>query len=605
VRDKHLRYTLPITAMQTFAQFHHLNQHSQGCLATFYPDPKKLKRILECGELCHHFFGGYAAKSVPNESSPDRKAHDWVTKGLRSGLHVVGPPGSGKTSLLSTPILLAALHGLPVSIVLGDESTFGVLSINFEAKSATMRYKQLGDVYTTNTYQYTTDLLAMLQVSIPPGEPHLLIVDPLEQKQSSVLKDFNTFYKDLYRKRPNLLIFSAHSTPFYEPPNQGKEGGRSIPSQYPYLQFTNMMLSHDSLKKLFTKVLLHHHLSQPYTKDQKNQIDQDIKSVVDVVSALSPPTIRCYQFVLTDTKANITSTLGQPAQRIDAGRKVFTRHHTLNKDTLGDKLGNVPWLIHAAYSSLDTDTGRTKAITSEILPYFFQDYREVTESITGLDEETNFWHLATKEGAQFWSSAHKTMMQITKRFNHTEATSSIMSPGRYQNITIHASPKKTLVYAKYLHELHNLGQKITSCEKLAPRQLAGYFVRLSPCFPLFDFALIWTNSGQAQIEFVSLKTGCSPLGFAPLYQQGAQTLCKYFNNGLDATLLSPATFQWRVLSQNSRLVQSFNQNSPLSQKNAFHYEHPWEDVFGFEDFKEELASVVKASPLFDNMFPKL
>jgi hypothetical protein len=57
--DKRFRFIHPITAMQTFAQFHHLETHFPGHLATFYPNLDDHSRIIECSALCAHFLGGF------------------------------------------------------------------------------------------------------------------------------------------------------------------------------------------------------------------------------------------------------------------------------------------------------------------------------------------------------------------------------------------------------------------------------------------------------------------------------------------------------------------------------------------------------------------
>jgi hypothetical protein len=54
---------------------------------------------------------------------------------LKHGLKTVGPPGSGKTALLSTPILFAALNDIPIAITLATGDEFGLLTIDFSAPS--------------------------------------------------------------------------------------------------------------------------------------------------------------------------------------------------------------------------------------------------------------------------------------------------------------------------------------------------------------------------------------------------------------------------------------------------------------------------------------
>ena len=142
------RYIHPVTAVQTFAQFYHMSRKDEGCLRKLYPGDDEHKKILDCAELSHHILNGYASNlqqeededndeadheddEDDDEGDKEMKQTKKMTAALKQGLKIIGPPGSGKSQLLSVPILLALLNHIPILISFATKTAFTTLTIDF------------------------------------------------------------------------------------------------------------------------------------------------------------------------------------------------------------------------------------------------------------------------------------------------------------------------------------------------------------------------------------------------------------------------------------------------------------------------------------------
>ena len=503
--NKRFRFIHPVTAMQTFAQFHHLETHFGGHLATFYPNPDDLARVLHCSALCAHFLGGFTQlPGTPNlrKLEEDAKfAHTNMSRGLKQGLKLVGPPGSGKTGLLATPVLNAALNHTNTTVTLSHGNEFAVVSLDFsKAKdfetpfTATIcsfsnpEFSTACQLYVNTLHRYLHGL---------PKEKHLLVIDPLEQRDSSdVLGAFKVMYAYLLSSHPSLLILSAHSTPYLDPINQGKEGGQvggNLAAYYSEFQFANMELTHDSLKKLFVPLI--HKLYPPRTHPQ---LHSNLDQYFDLVATFNVPSIRGYLSFFLEPKQSLLSLLDARIDVRAPGESAtdFSRTTVLNPKK-HPELALLPWLKHSSYSHVDTDTGAPNCTTSTFLRRAIQSYYSITRRFE-IDEENAICTAASILNAK-WKQIDPVSNRILKQVRIARVIeNSSFPPGQFASKTIKVPGDSLQVLAKYRAELNYLGQ-------LPLESRRNTLFRVSPRFPAFDFIVFDATGTKA--SFISLKTG--------------------------------------------------------------------------------------------------
>jgi hypothetical protein len=149
-------------------------------------------------------------------------------------------------------------------------------------------------------------------------------------------------YAGLQSSHPSLLVFSTHSTPYLELKNQGQEDARfegNLAAYYLQFQFTNMELTHNSLKKLFVPLI--HKL---YPTSTHARLNSDLNEYFNLVATFNVPSIRSYLLFFLQSKQSLLSVVDS---RID--------------------VRSPSWLKHSSYSHFDTDNGDPNFTTSTFL----------------------------------------------------------------------------------------------------------------------------------------------------------------------------------------------------------------------------------------------
>ena len=246
-----------------------MSQKHEGCLRKLYPDNVEHKKILDCAKLSHRVLNGYTQGDDAQDANTKKMAD-----ALEQGLKTVAPPGTGKSQLLSVPILLALLNHIPILISFATGTAFTTLTIDFannRARSTTHN----DDSYPYSPKSYTNDLYKSVVDHYNNIKYKIAVFDPLEQNNSSQTLDyFNQFYQKLHNNADlsHIQVFAAHSTPrsvIINPSNQNKELKQLLP-YFGHLQFVNMEMTHQSLHKLFLPQLVkiyQHQQPQPTVDD--------------------------------------------------------------------------------------------------------------------------------------------------------------------------------------------------------------------------------------------------------------------------------------------------------------------------------------------------
>ena len=296
-------YIHPVTAIEAFNNLFHMNRHFPDSLRKLYPQEDDYAAIIKCAGLCAHFLGGFASIKVDpdhiasiNPSLPRRyweaevqdinKQHNIILKAWEGGAKIVGTPGTGKTTRLSTVILGSVLNNIPTTIAIADHTTYGVLTTDFSnPNQIAAKIKLVNDAnFPTSPPSYITSLESSLLELIPPSQKHCLVIDPLEQKleSRSDLPSFEVMYRHLGYYRPNTVTFAAHPTPHrIDIPNKGKGDPALFLSG---LAFTNSELTQQSLRDLFKSIAL----------DLDPKI-QHLDEYLELAMAFTVPTFRSWR----------------------------------------------------------------------------------------------------------------------------------------------------------------------------------------------------------------------------------------------------------------------------------------------------------------------
>jgi hypothetical protein len=488
-------------------------------------------------------------------------------------------------------MLAAHCNDIPITITLAENNKFGLLTIDTKNKSAKMSEIKDNPQYSKNVSEYTKDLLKTLKSHIPRSGKHLLIIDPMEQSQSGdVLDSFNSLYGQLCTQFPDLLVFSAHSTPHVNAIDQDKASNvGQLVAQYPFLQFTNMELSHSSIHKLLTPVIsqLHPEVSA-----------QEIQKTLDVLSYFAVPTIRCYHLLLEASRNEFKRALEGFYPRLDAGQVPnYSRSELRNHEKMGE-LGRNPCVIHASYAVIDTDRHIQRQVISQFLSGAMPPSFSTLKRTSRLYQEDALFNAAQVPGAVFEPIPGGRSVPITGCV-HIEGNRFKQGP-ESENETLGSRKSGTRqVKAGQLNELYHIGVSYAK---------DGQFVRFSADFPVFDSAVISSPpsfptsptapaASPTHIQFLSVKTGGSAdKTSAPLYKEAAARFAKQYEKGLQQSSPSAeVTFEWFVANPDKNLTKKFG------KQHAIVYQYP-EQLFKLHHLKQQVLETLKTCDLIGQIY---
>ena len=566
------RYIHPVTAMQTFNHFYHIELNWKGHLKKFYPDDADYSAVMECAKLCAHFFGGFASTPITLEQAkslyPNLDAqllslyqgnintyHRAISSGVKRGPKTVGPPGTGKTTLLSTITLSSALNDINTTVCVANDDSFGLLTTDFSNPlkiAATIRTFN-NPHFPQNSGLYIDSLRSALDQSIPSNESHCLTIDPLEQNNSDdILDHAEAMYNFLAENKPLLTTFSAHSTPYLRPPEQGK----SDPASYLLgLQFTNMELSQQSLIKLFKSII-----NYEYPQTTSQPLNSELHHYLALASTFTVPTIRSWHSFFNTTKSQLLQVLRHsfPTSLPTTSDSDYGKTNFLNSLNLG-QLSTVPFVTKSSYSHYINDIGGRNCTVSAFLRGAVRKDYTITRRF-GIDEENAICVAAGLNGAYWLDPGGK---KIDIKYVHELSS---FEPGEFKTTAKSTTMKEVL--AKYYAEL----------DWLAHNYKPGVLYRLSTDFPLVDFVLF---DDQGCCYFFSLKTGGKDNN-TNLYSNGCQIFEDFMNHRVPGSVKS---HRWQVWVTSQKLEKN---------KNALLYNVP-EDIFhvSTQQFQSSLEDDLK------------
>lgn len=546
------RFLFPSRALQTFTHLHHLNKRFDGFLAKIWRDPDDLAAMKTCTALCAHFLGEYTNVPLtkPQMDCLEKEwqlnpytiesidgVHEQMSPYVAQGVKLVGAPGMGKTTLLSDSLLLTARQNIDTTVVTSGVNQFGAVSFEFGSRKATA-HSYDDPLFSTNGLAYTNALSAHINQHVPRDKPHVIIIDPLEQSGGSnaLFVHFGKMYKQLLVSHPQLLILSAHSTPFLGPqPHQCKGIQSSVVENWAYThptyQFIGMELSHASLRILFTKLINH-----VYPVAHHPAMHANMASYFVFAAHFTVPTVRNYLSFFTATGGQLKKVLDTqfPFRMPGETDENYSRDNYLNPGNFA-QLANaghpdgLAWFFGSSYSSPNTDSFLSSRTVSSFLRKVVKPPYHITR-LGQMDEENGFMATAGVRGASWFGPRLHALQKgkpppplVAMPITSTVDPTHHFDPGtNYHDKPVNAKTyqnvlKSRAVAAKYWAELAAIGAK-------SPR---GALHRLTPAFPIFDF-VFFDLTGQA--TFLQLKTG-SKDDDGVFYDQAAKD---YFD-GLSST----------------------------------------------------------------------
>ncbi|MGL5284151.1 MAG: hypothetical protein ACRC8W_20810, partial [Plesiomonas shigelloides] len=384
---------------------------------------------------------------------------------------------------------------------------------------------------------------------------------------------FMNMYASLQGSHPSLLVFSAHSTPYLDLANQGKQRGcfgGNLAAYYSQFQFTNMELTHDSLHKLFVPLI-----RKLYPPRTHPQLHSNLDQYFDLAATFNVPSIRGYLSFFLEPKQSLLSLLDARIDVRAPGESAtdFSRTTVLNPKK-HPELALLPWLKHSSYSHIDTDTGAPNCTTSTFLRRAIQSYYFITRRFE-IDEENAICTAASILNAE-WKQIDPVSNRVLKQVRIARVIeNSSFPPGQVASETIKVPGDSLQVLGKYRAELNYLGQL-----PLESRQ--NTLFRVSPRFPAFDF-IVFDAAGR-KASFISLKTGTAD-DHQKFYQAAVDLYAAHLQ-------ILPSDCDWFVWATNPVLRKN---------PNTMVYWVP-EDIFGFsvDGVRESLRQKIKTIASWDD-----